>query len=116
MKEDARQLYKLKFDCGRQGVLEGLFFAKPEEVELAIGREVHFGEAMGRHSEIYGTLSDKEVELVDIGEDIAVVRRHADVISSGYNPLDYVQCEECGASGRSAVNPSGICDYFRDEG
>lgn len=107
MEEDVRQLYKFKFDCGCE-VIQGLFFAEPEEVEMAIGRDVHIGE-------VRGILRADEVELVDLGEDLPAVRRHADAISIGHNPLDYIRCEKCQCADMSVIrSPSGICDYCRE--
>lgn len=113
---DERQLYRFYFDCGRQGSLDGLFFATPEEVGMAIGRAVYFGEVLGKHSEIYGTLDANEITAVDLGEDLAAVRRHSGLIESGFNPLDYVRCTECSEPDRSALGgPCRWCQPERDE-
>lgn len=113
---DNRQLYRFTFDCGRQGTLEGVFFADPDKVARAIGRGVHFGEALGKHSEIYGTLDAEEVTLLDVGEDLAVLRRHAGLITSGYDPLEYVKCRECGGADPSTLDDeTGLCRWCREE-
>ena len=49
-------LWKFHWDCGRAGDVEGLFIATEEEVENLIGSEVYFGEILGKHSEVYGTV------------------------------------------------------------
>lgn len=38
-----KNLYSFYWDCGRQGSLDGLFTATPEEVESIIGTDVYFG-------------------------------------------------------------------------
>lgn len=87
---DSPQIYLWKFywDCGRQGEVEGLFKATKEEVDAAIGKEVYFGEILGKHSEVYGTLEDGEIELVS--DDPLTVKN---AFETGYNPLDYLEEE-----------------------
>lgn len=73
------------WDCGRQGDVEGYFKATKEEVENAIGKEVNFGEILGKHSEIYGTIEEGEIELIS-DNPIEVMNE----IECGYNPLEYL--------------------------
>ena len=82
-------LWKFYWDCGRQGDVEGVFKATKEEVENAIGKEVYFGEILGKHSEVYGTLEDGECEL--ISDDPIYVMN---AVGSGYNPLNYIRDDE----------------------
>lgn len=82
-------LWSFYWDCGRQGEVEGLFKATKEEVENAIGKEVYFGEILGKHSEVYGTLEESEIELVS-DNPIDVMN----ATESGYNPLEYLEDEE----------------------
>ena len=86
-------LWSFYWDCGRQGDVEGLFKATREEVENAIGKEVYFGEILGKHSEVCGTLEEGEIKLVS-DNPIEVMN----ATESGYNPLEYLnyECEECG--------------------
>ena len=79
-------LWSFYWDCGRQGEVEGLFKATKEEVENAIGKEVYFGEILGKHSEVYGTLEEGEIELVS-DNPIEVMN----ATESGYNPLEYLE-------------------------
>ena len=79
-------LWSFYWDCGRQGEVEGLFKATREEVENAIGKEVYFGEILGKHSEVYGTLEEGEIELVS-DNPIEVMN----TTESGYNPLEYLE-------------------------
>jgi len=83
-------LYKFYWDCGRQGDVEGLFLADDVEVNAKIGREVYFGEILGKHSEVYGTLEPQDIQL--ISNDPVVVKIFQDHnISSGHNPLHYAE-------------------------
>ena len=79
-------LWSFFWDCGRQGEVEGLFKATKEEVESAIGKQVYFGEILGKHSEVYGTLEQGEITLES--DDTLVV---LNAIENGYNPLEYIE-------------------------
>lgn len=94
-------LWKFHWDCGRSGDLEGLFVATEEEIEKAIGGYAQFGEVLGKHSDIYGTLDREDVEKIDVApEIIAQLIPHLGYDWSGFNPLDYIrdttECQECG--------------------
>ena len=88
------KLYSFYWDCGRSGSLDGLFVADESDVESAIGRDVHFGEVLGKRSDVYGTLEVKDLEVVS--DDQEKIQWLIDVIGSsdisGFNPLDY--CSE----------------------
>lgn len=88
-----KAIYEFYWDCGRQGFLEGLFIADSDEVKEAIGKKVHFGEALGKHSEIYGELEELDVVLVtDDPVAINVVERYE--LTKGYNPLNYIEDDD----------------------
>jgi hypothetical protein len=109
MKDTDLKMYSFYFDCGCMGDLDGVFFATPEEVKAAIGDRVYFGEVLGKHSEISGTLDADDVELHDIPpEDLAVLLRHRAAIESGHDPLSARYCHGCGDLGER-LNLSGIC-------
>jgi hypothetical protein len=91
-------LAKMSLDCGRMGVLSGLFIC--EEIDLAPfveGKTIYFGEVLGKHSEI-----ELDVEL---GYGLAIVSRDQDLIDRllqifhketlcGHNPLSYLKSME----------------------
>jgi len=91
-------LYKFHWDCGRMGTLDGLFFAKPIDVEKAIGEIIYFGEALGKHSDIYGSLETDEIELVSEDQnlismlmaalEIDPTEEYCDWTISGHNPVE----------------------------
>lgn len=85
-------IYKFFWDCGRQGNVEGIFVATADSVSNIIGRDINFGEILGKHSEVYGTIEEDEIKLVTTDENmVALFEEHN--LSSGYNPLDYVEDE-----------------------
>lgn len=87
-----KKLYKFSWDCGRQGYVEGLFIAEELDVENAIGKEVYFGEILGKHSEVYGVIEDGEIQEVKVSE--TTVKEMEEVLGcdiSGYNPLGYIE-------------------------
>lgn len=86
----AKGLYKFYWDCGRMGDVQGVFIAESERVASVIGSSIYFGEILGKHSEVYGTLEEKDLTLVT--EDPAVLEALGD-FSAGHNPLDYVEGE-----------------------
>lgn len=89
-------LFKFYWDCGRMGDLEGLFFAKQSDVDKLIGKEIYFGEVLGKHSEVYGNIEKEDITKINVTSDVvAELKKNFkhDTIS-GYNPLDYYEGEE----------------------
>lgn len=92
-------LYSFNWYCGRMGELTGLFIATQAEVDAAIGKELYFGEVLGKHSEIYGTLDAPEISLVSAERDkVDWLEEILGTTVSGFNPLHYVveRCDYCG--------------------
>lgn len=88
-------LYKFSWDCSRMGEAEGLFIAPEVAVKALIGQEVYFGEILGKHSEVYGTIDKDDITLMSI--DRVLIEKLHDVFGytiSGYNPLDYITEDE----------------------
>lgn len=88
------KLYSFYWDCGRMGELEGLFVADSDEITKTIDKEIYFGEVLGKHSEISGTL--EEEDLVVLSEDQEKIEWLLSLLGggrtiSGYNPLDYYE-------------------------
>jgi hypothetical protein len=85
-------LWRFYWDCGRQGNVEGLFVATEKEIEELVGKEIYFGEILGKHSEIYGTIEKGEITKVDL--DSETVEKVVKVLGNtwgGYNPFDYLE-------------------------
>jgi len=85
-----KSLYKMNFDCGRQGSLEGIFLAEDEDVEILINNkiEIHFGEVLGKHSDIRGNLEQNEITKITDDEKVIEIFEKYN-LQSGYNPFDY---------------------------
>jgi len=115
-----KYLWKFEWDCGRQGTLEGLFVATKEEVQSLIGKQVNFGEVLGKHSEVYGTIEEGEVTMIIL--DAKTVEKVAKILGdtwSGYNPLYYIhyKCPKCGCSYHSDEfdMEKNLCEYCARE-
>lgn len=90
-----KYLWKFRWDCGRQGNVDGLFIATEDEIKNSFGKEVYFGEILGKHSEIYGTLDACDLEKVNVEpEVIEKLIPYLGYNWSGYNPLNYIEREE----------------------
>jgi len=87
--ENKNCLWSFNWEYGRQGTVEGLFKATKQEIEKAIGNQVYFGEILGKHSEVFGTLDDGDCELIS-DDPLYVIN----ALESGYNPLHYINDEE----------------------
>ena len=87
-----KKLYKFHQSYRRMGDLDGVFVAEESEVKEAIGKEVYFGEVLGKHSEIQGTLEEGDItELTDDATAIEVIEKYLHG-GAGWNPLYYVVC------------------------
>lgn len=121
-KKPERYLWKFYWNCRRQGSVEGLFVATEEEVKNAVGEYVYFGEILGKHSEIYGTIEEGEIEKVDVDSDaVEKVTKFLGDSWSGYNPLDYIRemCVRCEDHYERfelhEINNEKVCHYCMTE-
>lgn len=100
------KLWKFSEDYGRMGDVEGLFIATEEEIDkFLVGKEISFGEILGKHSEISICFEKKDFKCLEVSEStvnelfIALGSRSI----AGYNPFehiyDYLQCVNCGFEG-----------------
>jgi len=82
--------YSFNLDCGRQGELTGTFIARKDHVNFLIENDmtVYFGEVLGKHSEVYSKVSDKNFEI--LVEDQSILDTLSEIqFGSGINPLEY---------------------------
>lgn len=91
--ESKKALWRFHWSVGRMGDVDGLFVATDAEVEDALGREVYFGEILGKHSEVYGTLEAKDLTRLT-GDPSFISKFEEYGCGNGYNPLDYLNAEE----------------------
>jgi len=84
-----KSLFKLQADCGRQGVLNGLFIAKKSHVEKLIESkiEVYFGEVLGKHSEVFGAMDESDIEFITSEANvIEIIEKYK--LCNGFNPFE----------------------------
>jgi hypothetical protein len=115
--EEQVNLYDFYWDCGRNGDLEGRFLATQEEVDALIGKEIYFGEVLGKHSEIYGEIEKGDITLVTDNQEFLKEAERLDIcLSSGYSPLDYLTCPNCGEEISSLDTNCEDCgEIFEDD-
>ncbi len=92
-----KAICKFHWDCGRGGDVEGLFIAEKADVDALIGKEVYFGEILGKHSEVYGTIEEGEITIVTTDQDFIAkfeeIFKPRNGVISGYDPFDYLKEE-----------------------
>ena len=87
-------LVQFYWDCGRMGDIDGLFVSTQEELNSWYGREVYFGEVLGKHSEIYGQIDPEDFTVKsDDQEFITKIEELLGSHLSGFYPGDYMQEE-----------------------
>jgi hypothetical protein len=91
-----KKLFSFYWDCGRMGSLEGLFAATQEEVDEVIGEQIHFGEVLGKHSDICGELESEDLTIIDLDQEaIDKIVAVTGTTISGFNPIEtYWSMEE----------------------
>lgn len=89
---EARVLVKFNWDCGRMGSVTGLFVTTVGTLTKSFGKAVYFGEILGKHSEVYGELSESDITVVTDDKDF--IEKLVNLLGptvSGYNPLSYLE-------------------------
>lgn len=85
-------LVKFHWDCGRMGDVRGLFVTTKEELEGTYGKQIYFGEILGKHSEVSGPLEQSDIEIVSEDQDfISKLVVLMGLTISGHNPLSYLE-------------------------
>lgn len=84
------KLYKYSESFGRMGHLEGIFVATEEQVAEMMDRGacLDFGEALGKHSEVTGTVNEKTVTVVTDDQDFIAKADEYGLLPSGDGVLD----------------------------
>lgn len=90
-----KQLFKFAADCGRSGDIGGIFVATQEEVDNIIGKEVGFGDALGKYSDVYFEIKPEHITKIDVSAE-AVEELHSILGDtwSGYNPIEYYEGDD----------------------
>lgn len=83
-------LVEFYWDCGRSGELTGLFVTTKEKLENLYGQEAYFGEVLGKHSEISGTITEDDFTVRTDNQEC--IKLFEELIGEqGFNPFDYVE-------------------------
>lgn len=85
-----KAVYKFYYETYRSGSLEGVFIAEQSKVEYLLrnGVEIHFGEVLGKHSDVSVIMDD--VVLWEVSSDPAAIKIIEDLdLESGINPLNH---------------------------
>jgi hypothetical protein len=89
----SKGIYRFAVRYGRMGDLAAIFTAESEDVEKLIGKEVHFGEVLGKHSDVSLEMDDRYLRLItDNPDDVAMFERLE--LECGHNPFDYYEEQE----------------------
>lgn len=78
------------YSWGRGGTLEGIFVTTKEELASIYGKDIHFGEIDGKHSDVTMNFEEKDFEILDT--DQSFIQRCVEIFGAniaGYNPVDY---------------------------
>ena len=84
------KLYSFGWDFG-YSEMKGLFIAKEDDVKKLFGKEIYFGEVLGKHSEVVAEMGEGDIEerIVSPSTLAELKSVFGDTIC-GFNPLDYV--------------------------
>jgi hypothetical protein len=85
-----RGIYDFFWDYRRMGIITGVFVAEDSDVESAIGKNVYFGEILGKHSEVYGVIKPGDIGLLTDNQEFIDLAEQYGLVPTGYNPLDYM--------------------------
>lgn len=88
-----RGIYSFFVDCGRMGELDGVFVADSEAIKNIAGKEVYFGEVLGKHSEVVEVMEDDQFTLKSDNQEFVTMFEQLG-LETGFNPFDYIEDEE----------------------
>jgi hypothetical protein len=91
-----KAIVEMGVEYGRMGTLSGIFVCEKEDLEKLYGKEVYFGEVLGKHSEVVLTMDAECFEIRT--EDQEFIAKFIEIMGdgtiSGYNPFDYIDEDE----------------------
>jgi hypothetical protein len=86
-------IYRYSEYFGRMGSLDGVFVATDKEVAEAMGKTVHMGEVLGKHSDINAHITPETITRIT--EDPQFVKFFFDHIGEvGHNPIEQYDPDE----------------------
>lgn len=71
-----------------------MFVADSADVDVVIGKNVGFGDALGKHSDIHGTLERDDLTVLSTDPEFIEAATKCGVVPFGYNPLNYLYEED----------------------
>lgn len=74
-------IYEFYVDYWRMGNLEGIFVADSKDVANIIGKDVYFGEVLGKHSEVDRRISQGDIVLKT--DDQAFIAKFEEIFGEG---------------------------------
>ena len=86
-------VYRWSESFGRMGSLDGVFTAKADEVADVVGRDVHFGEVLGKHSDVSCELEEGQFALLTDDADF-VEKFKAFRLGTGTDPIQKLRDRE----------------------
>lgn len=93
-----KKLFEMHVNYGRMGDLDGLFVSTQKKVDALAGKNVYFGEVLGKHSEIDVDFEDHLPEFEVKSEDREFIKKLVEVVGSetisGFNPVEIFEEQE----------------------
>lgn len=86
------KLYRFHKSFGRMGDLDGLFVATPSDIAYLEGKALDFGEALGKHSEIYFPFEMDQIEVVSDDQDF--IKKFNEILPDGVGTVPFDGLEE----------------------
>ena len=88
-----RKPYRFEQDYRRMGRLTATFVAEEASVASLMGKTVYFGEALGKHSEVWADIGEDNLRVLTDDQDFIARAVEYGLVPTGHNPLDYFEEE-----------------------
>jgi hypothetical protein len=82
-------IYSFYVEYGRMGQIDGVFVADSEDIKNIAGKEVYFGEVLGKHPEVVETMEDDYFTLKSDNQEFVTMFEQLG-LDTGFNPFDYI--------------------------
>ena len=86
-----QNLYRFYKVCGRMGFIQGFFLASQVEIDDLMGKDIYFGEALGKHSSISCIMNSDTISLISSDPIFIDKAKECGLIPNGHNPLNYLE-------------------------
>ncbi len=109
-----KKIYRMYVEIYRMGEIESVFIADEKELKALIGKELDFGEILGKHSDIHFKLKEEYIEIITDDQDKIKIVEELDILPTGYPPFDYYTCDCCGEP-MNPITETDRCDNCKKE-